>query len=70
MHPRGWSGLEEQHMQQLRPCLAPFLLGVEQEEPAKEDRAFGVSPGSGMLEARALNAPPTSIPLQVFFNPR
>lgn len=57
-------------MQQLRPCLAPFLLGVEQEEPAKEDRAFGVSPGSGMLEARAINAPPTSIPLQVFFNPR
>ncbi|XP_052042966.1 deleted in lung and esophageal cancer protein 1 [Apodemus sylvaticus] len=54
----------------LSSCLSYWTVLMGQEEPAREDHAFGVSPGSGLLEARATNAPPTSSPLQVFFNPK
>ncbi|NP_796091.2 deleted in lung and esophageal cancer protein 1 homolog isoform 1 [Mus musculus] len=67
--------VNQQHTRQiylmnLSCCLSYWTVLLGQEEPAREDHAFGVSPGSGLLEARATNAPPTSSPLQVFFNPR
>ncbi|ERE76396.1 deleted in lung and esophageal cancer protein 1 [Cricetulus griseus] len=51
-------------------CLSYWTVLMGQEEPVTEDNAFGVSPSSGLLEARPTNSPPPSIPLQVFFNPR
>ncbi|XP_050996394.1 deleted in lung and esophageal cancer protein 1 [Acomys russatus] len=61
---------QEVYLMNLSSCLSYWTVLMGQEEPAREDHAFGVSPGSGMLEARPINAPPTSIPLQVSFNPR
>ncbi|KAB0392785.1 hypothetical protein E2I00_006301, partial [Balaenoptera physalus] len=40
------------------------------QEPDKDPVAFRVSPSSGLLEARPVNAPPTSVPLQVSFTAR
>ncbi|XP_031199862.1 deleted in lung and esophageal cancer protein 1 isoform X2 [Mastomys coucha] len=60
----------EIYLTNLSSCLSYWTVLMGQEEPAREDHAFGVSPSSGLLEARATNAPPTSSPLQVFFNPR
>nr|XP_048279441.1 deleted in lung and esophageal cancer protein 1 isoform X1 [Myodes glareolus] len=64
------SHTREVYLTNLSNCLSYWTVIMGQEEPAKEDNAFGVSPGSGLLEARPTNAPPVSIPLQVFFNPR
>ncbi|KAL6065370.1 hypothetical protein STEG23_006000 [Scotinomys teguina] len=60
----------EVYLMNLSDCLSYWTVLMGQEEPAREDATFGVSPGSGLLEARPTNAPPVSIPLQVFFNPR
>ncbi|KAL1782479.1 deleted in lung and esophageal cancer protein 1 [Sigmodon hispidus] len=60
----------EVYLMNLSDCLSYWTVLMGQEEPAREDSAFGVSPGSGLLQARPTNAPPTSIPLQVFFNPK
>ncbi|XP_036049559.1 deleted in lung and esophageal cancer protein 1 [Onychomys torridus] len=60
----------EVYLMNLSDCLSYWTALMGPEEPAREDEAFGVSPGSGLLEARPTNAPPVSIPLQVFFNPR
>ncbi|XP_042137976.2 deleted in lung and esophageal cancer protein 1 isoform X1 [Peromyscus maniculatus bairdii] len=60
----------EVYLMNLSNCLSYWTALMGPEEPAREDDAFGVSPGSGLLEARPTNAPPVSIPLQVFFNPR
>ncbi|XP_041533320.1 deleted in lung and esophageal cancer protein 1 [Microtus oregoni] len=60
----------EVYLTNLSNCLSYWTVIMGQEEPAREDNAFGVSPGSGLLEARPTNAPPVSIPLEVFFNPR
>ncbi|EHB00377.1 Deleted in lung and esophageal cancer protein 1 [Heterocephalus glaber] len=43
---------------------------ARQQEPDKKAKAFGVSPSSGLLEARPTNAPASSITLKVFFTPR
>ncbi|XP_076773714.1 deleted in lung and esophageal cancer protein 1 isoform X1 [Arvicanthis niloticus] len=60
----------EVYLMNLSSCLSYWTVLMGQEEPAREDRAFGVFPGSGLLKARATNAPPTSTQIQVFFNPR
>ncbi|ELK13639.1 Deleted in lung and esophageal cancer protein 1, partial [Pteropus alecto] len=44
--------------------------GFCQQEPDKDPVAFGVSPSSGVLEARPVNAPPTSVTLQILFTAR
>nr|XP_055176942.1 deleted in lung and esophageal cancer protein 1 isoform X5 [Nyctereutes procyonoides] len=48
----------------------PLSLGVGQQDPDKDLAAFRVSPNSGLLEARLVNAPPNTITLQVFFTAR
>ncbi|XP_051058224.1 deleted in lung and esophageal cancer protein 1 [Phodopus roborovskii] len=60
----------EVYLMNLSSCLSYWTVLMGQEEPACEDNAFGVSPSSGLLEARPTNSPPISIPLQVYFNPR
>ncbi|XP_038313369.1 deleted in lung and esophageal cancer protein 1 isoform X4 [Canis lupus familiaris] len=50
-------------------CVPPSL-GVGQQDPDKDLAAFRVSPNSGLLEARLVNAPPNTITLQVFFTAR
>lgn len=50
--------------------VSSLPFGAGQQEPPKAAVAFGVSPSSGLLEARSANAPPTSIALQVFFTAR
>ncbi|XP_025856802.2 deleted in lung and esophageal cancer protein 1 isoform X14 [Vulpes vulpes] len=47
-------------------CVPPSL-GIGQQDPDKDLAAFRVSPNSGLLEARLVNAPPNIITLQVFF---
>lgn len=49
-------------------CSLPLVAG--QQEPDKDAVVFRVSPSSGLLEARPVNAPPTSVMLQVFFTAR
>lgn len=53
----------------LRSCMSPSPHAGQQ-EPDKDPVAFRVSPSSGLLEARPVNAPPTSVPLQVSFTAR
>ncbi|XP_060241055.1 deleted in lung and esophageal cancer protein 1 [Meriones unguiculatus] len=60
----------EVYLMNLSGCLSYWTVLMGQEEPGREDNAFGVTPSSGLLEARPTNAPPTSISLQVFFTPR
>lgn len=50
------------------PARPPHPAG--QQEPDKDPVAFKVSPSSGLLEARPVNAPPTSVTLQVSFTAR
>lgn len=50
--------------------MCSLTLGAGQQEPDKDPVAFGVSPSSGVLEARPINAPPTSVTLQVLFTAR
>lgn len=52
----------------LHVCSLP--LGTGQQEPDKDHVAFSVSPSSGLLEARPVNAPPPFIILEVLFTAR
>ncbi|KAM6177157.1 deleted in lung and esophageal cancer protein 1 [Erethizon dorsatum] len=54
----------------LSGCQSYWAVLMGQQEPDKKAKVFGVSPSSGLLEARTTNAPPSSITLQVFFTPR
>ncbi|XP_005383783.1 PREDICTED: deleted in lung and esophageal cancer protein 1 [Chinchilla lanigera] len=61
---------QEINLLNLSGCQSYWAVLMGQQEPDKKAKAFGVSPSSGLLEARATNAPPTSITLHVFFTPR
>lgn len=50
------------------PACPPHPAG--QQEPDRDPVAFKVSPSSGLLEARPVNAPPTSVTLHVSFTAR
>ena len=82
--PQGWAhlrihGQEQRRTPEMRAvgrawswlcsCVSPSPHAGQQ-EPDKDPVAFRVSPSSGLLEARPVNAPPTSVPLQVSFTAR
>lgn len=52
------------------PRVFSLPRGAGQKELDQEPAAFRVFPSSGLLEARSVNAPPTSIVLQVLFTAR
>ncbi|XP_036777530.2 deleted in lung and esophageal cancer protein 1 isoform X12 [Manis pentadactyla] len=58
------------YLMNLSGCRSYWAVLMGQQEPDKDAVAFRVSPSSGLLEARPVNAPPTSIMLQVFFTAR
>ncbi|XP_014701250.1 deleted in lung and esophageal cancer protein 1 isoform X1 [Equus asinus] len=60
----------EVYLMNLSGCRSYWTVLMGQQEPDKGPVAFGVSPGSGLLEARPVNAPPSSVTLQVFFTAR
>ncbi|XP_076984746.1 deleted in lung and esophageal cancer protein 1-like [Tamandua tetradactyla] len=62
--------LRKVYLVNLSGCQSYWTVLMGQQELAKDVQAFGVSPSSGLLEARKVNAPPTSITLQVFFTAR
>ncbi|XP_011808719.1 PREDICTED: deleted in lung and esophageal cancer protein 1 isoform X2 [Colobus angolensis palliatus] len=62
--------VREVYLTNLSSCRSYWTMLMGQQEPPKAAVAFGVSPNSGLLEARSANAPPTSIALQVFFTAR
>ncbi|EHH51427.1 hypothetical protein EGM_10793 [Macaca fascicularis] len=62
--------VREVYLMNLSGCRSYWTMLMGQQEPPKAAVAFGVSPSSGLLEARSANAPPTSIALQVFFTAR
>ncbi|XP_076985910.1 deleted in lung and esophageal cancer protein 1-like isoform X3 [Tamandua tetradactyla] len=62
--------LRKVYLMNLSGCQSYWTVLMGQQELAKDVQAFGVSPSSGLLEARKVNAPPTSITLQVFFTAR
>ncbi|XP_063468166.1 deleted in lung and esophageal cancer protein 1 isoform X4 [Symphalangus syndactylus] len=62
--------VREVYLMNLSGCRSYWTMLMGQQEPAKTTVAFGVSPNSGLLEARSANAPPTSIAFQVFFTAR
>ncbi|XP_016051691.1 PREDICTED: deleted in lung and esophageal cancer protein 1, partial [Miniopterus natalensis] len=62
--------VREVYLMNLSGCRSYWTVLMGQKEPDKDPVAFRVSPSSGMLEARPVNAPPTSISLQVLFTAR
>ncbi|XP_058146625.1 deleted in lung and esophageal cancer protein 1 isoform X2 [Dasypus novemcinctus] len=62
--------LREVYLMNLSGCQSYWAVLMGQQEPAQDTAAFGVSPSSGLLEARQVNAPPASVTLQVFFTAR
>ncbi|KAK2491755.1 hypothetical protein MC885_005432 [Smutsia gigantea] len=58
------------YLMNLSGCRSYWAVLMDQQEPDKDAVAFRVSPSSGLLEARPVNAPPTSITLQVSFTAR
>nr|KAF6473888.1 DLEC1 cilia and flagella associated protein [Rousettus aegyptiacus] len=62
--------VREVYLMNLSGCRSYWTVLMGQQEPDKDPVAFGVSPSSGVLEARPVNAPPTSVTLQVLFTAR
>ncbi|KAF3827013.1 hypothetical protein GH733_002499 [Mirounga leonina] len=62
--------VREVDLMNLSGCRSYWAVLTGQQEPDKDPAAFRVSPNSGLLEARLVNAPPNSITLQVFFTAR
>ncbi|XP_039699231.1 deleted in lung and esophageal cancer protein 1 isoform X3 [Pteropus medius] len=62
--------VREVYLMNLSSCRSYWTVLMGQQEPNKDPVAFGVSPSSGVLEARRVNAPPTSVTLQVLFTAR
>ncbi|XP_039093100.1 deleted in lung and esophageal cancer protein 1 [Hyaena hyaena] len=54
----------------LSGCRSYWAVLLGRQEPDTEPAAFGVSPSSGLLEARQANAPPKTTPLRVSFTAR
>nr|KAF6335071.1 DLEC1 cilia and flagella associated protein [Pipistrellus kuhlii] len=61
--------VREIYLMNLSGCRSYWAMLMDQ-EPDQEPAAFKVFPSSGLLEARSVNAPPTSIILQVLFTAR
>ncbi|XP_054451839.1 deleted in lung and esophageal cancer protein 1 [Pteronotus mesoamericanus] len=62
--------VREVYLMNLSGSRSYWTVLMGQKETDKDSVAFGVSPSSGLLEARPANAPPTSIALQVLFTAR
>ncbi|XP_006890716.1 PREDICTED: deleted in lung and esophageal cancer protein 1 [Elephantulus edwardii] len=62
--------VREVHLMNLSCCRSYWTVLMGEEEPARSTTAFQVSPNSGMLEARPVNAPPPTVTLQVTFTAR
>ncbi|XP_034518131.1 deleted in lung and esophageal cancer protein 1 isoform X8 [Ailuropoda melanoleuca] len=62
--------VREVNLMNLSGCRSYWAVLMGQQEPDKDPVAFKVSPNSGLLEARLVNAPPNTITLQVFFTAR
>ncbi|XP_040492890.1 deleted in lung and esophageal cancer protein 1 isoform X4 [Ursus maritimus] len=62
--------VREVNLMNLSGCRSYWAVLMGQQEPDKDPAAFKVSPNSGLLEARLVNAPPNTITLQVFFTAR
>uniref|UniRef100_G1PIV1 DLEC1 cilia and flagella associated protein n=1 Tax=Myotis lucifugus TaxID=59463 RepID=G1PIV1_MYOLU len=62
--------VREIYLMNLSGCRSYWTVLMGQKELDKEPAAFRVSPSSGLLEARSVNGPPTSIILQVLFTAR
>ncbi|XP_068413976.1 deleted in lung and esophageal cancer protein 1 isoform X2 [Eschrichtius robustus] len=62
--------VREVYLMNLSSSRSYWTVLTGQQEPDKDPVAFRVSPSSGLLEARPVNAPPTSVPLQVSFTAR
>ncbi|XP_032264876.1 deleted in lung and esophageal cancer protein 1 isoform X2 [Phoca vitulina] len=62
--------VREVYLMNLSGCRSYWAVLTGQQEPDKDPAAFRVSPNSGLLEARPVNAPPNNITLQVFFTAR
>ncbi|XP_015420346.1 PREDICTED: deleted in lung and esophageal cancer protein 1 [Myotis davidii] len=62
--------VREIYLMNLSGCRSYWTVLMGQKELDKESAAFRVSPSSGLLEARSVNGPPTSIILQVLFTAR
>ncbi|KAM5233383.1 deleted in lung and esophageal cancer protein 1 isoform 2-T2 [Hipposideros larvatus] len=58
------------YLMNLSSCRSYWAVLMGQQEPDKDHVAFSVSPSSGLLEARPVNAPPPFITLQVLFTAR
>ncbi|XP_072649436.1 deleted in lung and esophageal cancer protein 1 isoform X5 [Canis lupus baileyi] len=62
--------VREVSLMNLSGCRSYWAVLMGQQDPDKDLAAFRVSPNSGLLEARLVNAPPNTITLQVFFTAR
>ncbi|KAB1264566.1 Deleted in lung and esophageal cancer protein 1 [Camelus dromedarius] len=62
--------VREVYLMNLSGCRSYWTVLTGQQEPDKDPVAFRVSPCSGLLEARAVHAPPTSITLKLSFTAR
>uniref|UniRef100_A0A8C0SWV9 DLEC1 cilia and flagella associated protein n=1 Tax=Canis lupus familiaris TaxID=9615 RepID=A0A8C0SWV9_CANLF len=62
--------VREVYLMNLSGCRSYWAVLMGQQDPDKDLAAFRVSPNSGLLEARLVNAPPNTITLQVFFTAR
>ncbi|TKC49524.1 hypothetical protein EI555_010993, partial [Monodon monoceros] len=62
--------IREVYLMNLSGSRSYWAVLTGQQEPDKDPVAFRVTPSSGLLEARPVNAPPTSVPLQVSFTAR
>ncbi|XP_027987871.2 deleted in lung and esophageal cancer protein 1 [Eptesicus fuscus] len=62
--------VREIYLMNLSGCRSYWAVLMGQKELDQEPAAFRVFPSSGLLEARSVNAPPTSIVLQVLFTAR
>lgn len=68
--PSEGRGLPEAEHGAACPHVCSLPLGAGQRELDKDPAAFRVSPSSGLLEARPVNAPPPFIILEVLFTAR
>ncbi|GAB5576966.1 deleted in lung and esophageal cancer protein 1 isoform X2 [Prionailurus iriomotensis] len=62
--------VREVYLMNLSGCRSYWAVLMGRQEPDNDPGAFRVSPSSGLLEARLVNAPPNTIILQVFFTAR
>ncbi|XP_045292512.1 deleted in lung and esophageal cancer protein 1 isoform X4 [Leopardus geoffroyi] len=62
--------VREVYLMNLSGCRSYWAVLMGRQEPDNDPGAFRVSPSSGLLEARLVNAPPNTTTLQVFFTAR